>query len=184
MIVIQNKASIKHLFIGLLTVLVWCGYFQAVSYGHTIYIQSSRYQVNEGKRSPFFFCYGHRIPVDDGVRAKKLKSVRVHTPDGEVRETVIRDETGLHSYMVHYDSPGTYVLAAETNPGYYTVFIDKKGRERHAIKPKSAVVDKAREIKKAYTANSTQKYTSSVKSRRRLFPDGSGCRSNWFRSET
>jgi hypothetical protein len=31
------------------------------------------------------------------------------------------------------------VLTAETNPGYYTVYVDKKGRQRHTIKPKSAI---------------------------------------------
>jgi uncharacterized GH25 family protein len=118
----------------------------AVCYGHSLFIQSSRYHVSEGKQSPLFFCYGHRFPVDDGVRAKKLKSVRVYTPGGEVREIVIRDETSLHSYMVNYDAPGTYVLAAETNPGYYTMYIDRKGRKRHTIKPKSSVIDRAKEI--------------------------------------
>ncbi|MCG8553143.1 MAG: DUF4198 domain-containing protein, partial [Desulfobacterales bacterium] len=30
---------------------------------HTLYIQSSRYLASEGKSIPFFFCYGHFIPV-------------------------------------------------------------------------------------------------------------------------
>ena len=120
-----------------------------LSLAHSLYIQSGRYQVAEGKSSPLFFCYGHRIPVDDGVRAKKLKKVEVRTPGGEKKQMAIRPEKGLHSYMVKYEKPGTYVLSAETNPGYYTVYIDKKGRERHAIKPKSAIKDKAREIKKS-----------------------------------
>ena len=119
----------------------------STAFGHSLFIQSSRYEVQPGKKSPLYFCYGHRIPVDDGVRGNKLKSVRVYTPQGETREVPIRDETGLHSYMVQYDQPGTYVLAAETNPGYFTMYIDEKGRERHAIKPKSAVIDKAKEIK-------------------------------------
>ena len=126
---------------------------------HSLYIQSSRYFVSEGKRSPLFFCYGHHIPVDDGVRAKKLNSISVHPPVGAVREVAIRNETGLHSYMVDYDSPGTYVLTAETNPGYYTVFIDKKGHERHTIKPKSAIMDKAIEVKTSlYSKQYTKTY--------------------------
>ncbi len=123
----------------------WCA--PEVSFGHSLYVQSSRYHVQDGKQSPLFFCYGHRVPVDDGLRGKKLESLRIHTPAGEVREMEVRDETGLHSYMVEYDKPGTWTLSAETNPGYYTVFVDEKGAERHAIKPKSAVLDKAKEIK-------------------------------------
>ena len=54
----------------------------------------------------------------------------------------------MASFRVFSSAPGTYVLATETNPGYYTVYIDKKGRERQTIKPKRAVIDKAKEIKK------------------------------------
>ena len=129
------------------------------SCAHSLYIQSSRYQVAEGKKSPLFFCYGHHIPVDDGVRAKKLKSIHVHAPGQEIRRIDIRNETCLHSYMVTYDRPGTYALSAETNPGYYTVYIDKKGRERHTIKPKSAINKKAREILKSlYSKQHTKTY--------------------------
>ncbi|MCK5231614.1 MAG: DUF4198 domain-containing protein [Desulfobulbaceae bacterium] len=137
------------LWLGGVTFFILYSLIPVASHGHSLYIQSSRYLVHEGKQSPLFFCYGHHFPVDDGVRAKKLKSVRVYTPAGEIREVAIRNETSLHSYMVKYDAPGTYVLAAETNPGYYTVYIDKKGRERQTIKPKNAVIDKAKEIKKS-----------------------------------
>ena len=126
-----------------------CMLLPSTTQAHSLYIQSSRYHVSEGKKSPLFFCYGHRIPVDDGVRAKKLKSVRVQAPSGEVQEISIREETCLQSYMVDYEKAGTYVLSAETNPGYYTVYIDKKGRKRHTIKSMSAVAGQAREIKKS-----------------------------------
>lgn len=145
--------------VRVITVLVLFSLLPVGAYGHSLYIKSSRYQVKEGKRSPLYFCYGHHVPVDDGLRAKKLKSVRVHTPSSEVQEIAIRNETGLHSYMVSYDVPGTYVLTAETNPGYYTVYIDKKGRERHTIKPKSAIADKAKEVKKSlYSKQYTKTY--------------------------
>jgi uncharacterized GH25 family protein len=52
--------------------------------------------------------------------------------------------------MVDYDTPGTYVLTAVTTPGYYTVYTDKSGKERHVIKPKSAVLDRAEEISLSY----------------------------------
>ncbi len=116
---------------------------------HSLYIQSGRHRVNEGKKTPLFFCYGHHFPVDDGVRANKLASVRVYGPDGAVSELTPREETGLQSQMVEYAESGVYVLAAETNPGHYTKWVDKKGRDRSTIKPMSAVKDKASEIVKA-----------------------------------
>ncbi|MFP4226127.1 MAG: DUF4198 domain-containing protein [Desulfobacterales bacterium] len=149
---------------GLLAVFLLYPAISAQVYGHSMFIQSSRYKVHEGKASPLFFCYGHHVPVDDGVRANKLKSVRVYTPAGDVREISVRNETCLHSYMVSYDAPGTYVLAAETNPGYYTVYIDKKGRERHTIKPKSAVMEQAKKIRLSlYSKQYTKSYVTCEK---------------------
>ncbi len=113
---------------------------------HSLYIQAGRYKVLEGKKSPLFFCYGHHIPIDDAVRSKKLNFIKVLRPDSKVVEIKLRDEKSLHSYLVNYDVPGTYVLTATTNPGHFTTWLDKKGRKRHSIKPMSSVVDRASEI--------------------------------------
>jgi len=143
---------------GLIFFLVWL-FLPAAAPGHSLFIQSSRYQVDEGKASPLFFCYGHHIPVDDGLRAEKLNSIRVRTPNGNLREMAIRNETSLHAYMVTYDAPGTYALFAESNPGYYTVYIDKKGRERQTIKAKNAIADNAeRVLKSLYSKQYTKTY--------------------------
>ncbi len=117
---------------------------------HSLYIQSTQYAADKGKSMPLFFCYGHYVPVADGVRGKKLKQVRITSPDGTVSEAPIRDETSLHSYMVSYDTPGTWILTAETTPGYFTMYIDKKGRDRHAIRPMEHVREQAAEIHKSY----------------------------------
>lgn len=118
----------------------------ASAMAHTMYIQPSHFQVSKGKSSPFFFCYGHRVPVDDGIRAQKLQQVVVIPPGGEARTIVLRDETGLHSCMVDYDMPGTWMVAARTTPGFYTVYLDEKGREHHVIKSLDHVKDKAQKI--------------------------------------
>ncbi|PIE71369.1 MAG: hypothetical protein CSA22_03345 [Deltaproteobacteria bacterium] len=129
------------------------------SSAHSLYIQSSRYTVHDGKKSPLFFCYGHHIPVDDGLRAKKIKQIRVYAPDGKWSEVAVRPDTCLQSHMVAYDQPGTWVLTAETNPGYYTVYTDFKGRERHTIKPKTAIKDQAKSIEKSlYSSQFTKTY--------------------------
>lgn len=120
-----------------------------IASAHSMFIQSGRHRVDEGKKTPLFFCYGHHFPVDDGVRRNKLASVNVFDPSGQATAIQLRDETCLHSYMVEYDKPGVYVLAAETNPGFYTKWVDKKGRNRSTIKPMSAVVDKASKIEKS-----------------------------------
>ena len=164
MVKVLNRKKVYAL-MGLLTVFLLQAGISSDAYGHSLFIQSSRYHVHDGKASPLFFCYGHHIPVDDGVRAEKLKSVRVYTPDGDIRKIKIRNETCLHSYMVDYDGPGTYVLAAETNPGFYTVYMDEKGRERHTIKPKSAIIDRSEEIKLSlYSKQYAKTYVTCEKS--------------------
>ena len=84
-----------------------------------------------------------------GYGPKKLKSITVRTPSGKVLSINPHPGTGLQSHMVSYEKPGTYVLSAETNPGFYTVYLDKKGRKRHAIKPKSDIMDKAQKVTKS-----------------------------------
>jgi len=147
-----KTSFIKNL-INMAVALLFAAILPSSGLAHSIFIQSSRYIVNENKASPLFFCFGHHIPVDDGVRANKLKYVKIIEPSGKVRSVQIRPETCLHSYMVKYDKPGTYVLTAETNPGYYTVYIDKKGRKRHAMKPKDAIIQKAQKVEMSLYSN-------------------------------
>lgn len=118
----------------------------AVAEAHSIFIQSGRYKVKEGKGSPLFFGYGHHFPVDDAVRRKKLAYVKVIDPDGMIKEIQLRDEKSLHSYVVPYEKKGTYSLIAETTPGYFAMYTDKKGRKRHSLKPLHTFIDNAKEV--------------------------------------
>ncbi len=113
---------------------------------HSIFIQSGRYLVKPGQGTPLFFCFGHHFPVDEAVRREKLHFVKVITPEKQVQEVALRDEKSLHSYVITYDLPGTYVLTAETNPGYFAMYTDKKGRKRHSLQPLYTFADKAQSI--------------------------------------
>lgn len=113
---------------------------------HSLFIQSGQYQVKEGKGSPLFFCYGHRVPVDDAVRREKLAYVKVIDPEGVSENIELRDEKSLHSYLVTYKKPGTYTLVAETIPGYFAIYMDKKGRKRHSLKPMKKFIDDAKNV--------------------------------------
>lgn len=118
----------------------------ATATAHSIFIQSGRHQVSDGKSSPLFFCYGHHFPVDDAIRRKKLSYVRVIAPDQSSTEIALRNDRSLHSYLVEYNQTGTYTLTAETNPGFFAMYIDKKGRKRHSLKPISAFAGNASKI--------------------------------------
>ncbi len=128
----RKRAMVKTALITLLALGWLCPVPLAA---HSLFIQSGRYEVQKGRGSPLFFCYGHHFPVDEGVRRKKLASVRVIDPDGVAEEIPLRDEKSLHSHEIVYDKPGTYVLTAETSPGYFAMYTDKNGRKRHSLKP-------------------------------------------------
>ncbi len=145
--------------------LILCLLLPAGAFAHSLFVQVGRYHVNNGKASPLFFCYGHHIPVDDAVRGKKLHYIRVTRPDGSVQNIAIRNEKSLHSYVVKYDMPGTFVLTAETNPGFFTTWTDKKNRKRHSIKPMSAIADKASSVEGSLRSSQwTKTYVTCEKS--------------------
>ncbi|NDV19061.1 DUF4198 domain-containing protein [Pseudodesulfovibrio sp. JC047] len=148
--VLKGRISVRQLWggLGIVVVLLFMVGIDMAS-AHSLYIQSGRHRVSEGKKTPLFFAYGHHFPVDDGVRANKLDSIKVFRPDGEAVSIAPRAETCLQSQMVEYDVPGTYVLTAETHPGHYTKWVDLKGRNRNSIKPMSAVKDQASKIVKS-----------------------------------
>ncbi len=131
---------------GIIALLVQC-LFAGHAAAHSLFIQSGRFQVNQGKASPLFFCYGHHFPVDDAIQREKLAYVRVVAPDQSKSDVALRPGRSLHSYLITYKEPGTYVLAAETVPGYFAMYLDKKGRQRHSLKPLSAFVDDAQEVR-------------------------------------
>jgi uncharacterized GH25 family protein len=122
----------------------------ASAFSHTLYIQSSRYLASEGKSFPLFFCYGHFIPVADGIRGKKLNKVQIIAPNGQAQTVEIMDGKGLHSHMVEYNVPGIWGLTAETTPGYYTFYKDKNGKERHAIKSIDQIKNRLGQVIKSY----------------------------------
>ncbi|MEH0021023.1 MAG: DUF4198 domain-containing protein [Desulfobacter sp.] len=141
---------------------------------HSLYIQSTRYFADEGKSLPLYFCYGHYVPVADGIRGKKLNRVNVVSPDGTTTPITIREETSLHSYMVNYDTPGTWTLTAETTPGYYTVYTDKKGKERHTIKPMAKIMHKASQVHKSFFAKQYAKTYVNCETPSKTFPARTG----------
>ncbi len=169
----RHSSSIKSMPIVVTTLMLLCAAASS-SWAHSLYIQSTRYVVEKGRSLPLFFCYGHYVPVADGIRAKKLGKVEVIAPGGAITPIQVRNETGLHSYMVKYDTPGTWTLAAATTPGYYTIYTDKNGKERHVIKPISAVKDQAKEIHKSYYVKQYAKTYVNCGASSDIFPASAG----------
>ncbi|NDY74133.1 DUF4198 domain-containing protein [Desulfobacter hydrogenophilus] len=146
---INAHFRLSHKFLLFLVPALIC-FTAASALAHTLYIQPTRFMADKGKSIPFFFCYGHFIPVADGIRGKKLNKVQVIAPDGQAQTVAIMDGKGLHSHMVEYNAPGIWGLTAETTPGYYTFYKDKNGKERHAIKSIDKIKNRLGEVIKSY----------------------------------
>ena len=67
-------------------------------------------------------------------------------PAKSEREIKIKDEKSLHSYQIKYSEPGTYGFVAETRPGYFAMYTDKKGRKRHSLKSLHTFIDNAASV--------------------------------------
>ena len=122
--------------LGWVVAMVMIALLTQAASAHTLWIQSSRYKVKKGLVKPMFFGWGHYLPLDDAISGNKLCYIKVLDPEGGSKEIQIREEKSLHSCLIKYDQAGTYCLAAETNPGYYTVYKDKDGKTHHVAKAK------------------------------------------------
>jgi hypothetical protein len=98
-------------FFGCVAAAVMIALVSQAAFGHTLWIQSSRYRVKKGLAKPMFFGWGHYLPLDDAISGDKLHYIKVFDPAGDCKEKHIREEKSLHSYLVQYDQVGTYCLA-------------------------------------------------------------------------
>jgi uncharacterized GH25 family protein len=152
---------IKIIFKFAVTFVLLAGQFV---YGHTIFIQSTNYWIKQGYSKYLYIGWGHHLPLDDAIQGEKLKFIKVIDPAGGIHEVKPKKGRSLHSYPVEYNTPGTYTLAAATNPGFYTIYIDHDRHIHHFIGPKSEIKDAARIIVSLFTHQSTKAYVVCEKS--------------------
>jgi len=106
-------------------------------FSHSLWINLSDYSPERG-RSVAYFGWGHRYPVDDLLDQQEfLKSFYLVKPSGE-REDLVPNPGGLGATQVEFSEQGTYILAAEVKPGFYTMYLDR-GKMRHKIGPKTGL---------------------------------------------
>ncbi|HIE27199.1 TPA: DUF4198 domain-containing protein [Candidatus Poribacteria bacterium] len=135
---------------------------------HTLWVQSTRYYIESGGESgtkaTMFFGWGHRIPLDDPIAAEKIKLVELYEPDGKVTAITISDGRSFHCTPIEYSKEGTYVLSAETNPGYYTMYLNKSRKMRHYVGPMDEVTDATKIVLSLYVHQYPKSIITSVKS--------------------
>ena len=117
--------------------LVLCVLMAAIetASAHTMYVNVTNHVPNVKRGATLYFGWGETIPVDDMLGADWLKSCQVMAPDGKLRPL---ERPAAFLTRVELEKEGTYVLAAELNPGFYTVYTED-GKKKHHLGPKTGL---------------------------------------------
>ncbi len=119
-----------------ISLLLW-GLFGAarLAYAHTLYVNVTDYAPNLKWGTKLYFGWGHTLPVDDMLGPERLKGCQVVEPDGKARPL---EKPTEFLTRVEFTQEGTHVIAAELNPGFYTVY-SEEGKTKHHMGPKTGL---------------------------------------------
>lgn len=99
---------------------------------HTMYLNLTDYAPSPDGTTSLYFGWGHRLPIDDALRPEKINTCQLVDPDGKVHS--LQKPTDFLT-RVQFTRKGTYLLAAELKPGFYTVY-SQDGETKHFLGPK------------------------------------------------
>ena len=112
--------------------------FPTVGFGHTMWLNLSDYYPVVGGGSVAYFGWGHRFPVDDLFDSERyLKSFYLISPSGQTKE-LKPNPGGFGATELRFPMEGTYILAAEMKPGFYTMYLEE-GKIHHKAAPKTGL---------------------------------------------
>jgi hypothetical protein len=108
---------------------------------HTLWIQSSiGYNIMPGRKTNFFFGWGHHLPVHDPVFSlgkQWVKEYTIYEPDGNIiNANIDASQGGYVCIPYECEKEGTYRLASHIPTGYYSIYKSKKdGKWHHLTDP-------------------------------------------------
>ena len=134
---------------------------------HTLWVNSFESYAHKPGHTTLSLGWGHTLPINDLLNSPNGKTTveefSITDPNGNktalripsskiakaTKETqsfdLYNSDVGLQKIALKKDSPkGVYKIKAKSKPTFYTLFIDKKDRQRLKLKPK----DKLKNIKK------------------------------------
>lgn len=123
---------------------------------HSLWINSFESFEHKPGHALVGIGWGHKLPVGDAVTKKiKLDSFNLITPDNKKaalelpklqKDEIYKDDSikitnaDLAMQKIAFEEDikkGTYSLELITKPGYFTMYIDNKGKKRLKLKPKT-----------------------------------------------
>lgn len=122
--------------LGLTLILVMM--YAAIASGHNMWLNVSDYSPPAGGSSIVYFGWGHRYPVHDFLDQERfLKNFYLIDPTGKI-EPLSPNPGGLLAIKIDFEREGTYLLAAESKSGFYTMWFEG-GKMNHRIGPKTGL---------------------------------------------
>ncbi len=112
--------------------------FTAIASAHTMWLNVSDYSPPAGGSAIAYFGWGHRYPVHDFLDQERfLKNFYLIDPTGKV-DALSPNPGGLLATKINFEGEGTYLLAAELKPGFYTMWFEG-GKMNYKIGPKTGL---------------------------------------------
>ena len=133
--------NIKRLF-QVAVILGFCLWLSTSVYAHTMWLNASNYSPKfspeRDAKTKVYFGWGHRYPVADFLSAERLEEFSLIVPNGE-KEKLNPNPGGFLATELNLSRSGAYIAIASLKPGFYTVYLDDKGKRRHKLAPKTGI---------------------------------------------
>ena len=129
------KKILSHMF-GVLLPAIFL-FVPQVAFGHLVWINATDYTPTYyerfGAKTKVYFGYGHKYPVHDFIKAERLTEFRCNSSENKGKD-LKPGPGGFLATPIEFKKPGTYLVSAAVEPGFYTMYMDKE-RVCHKIGP-------------------------------------------------
>ncbi len=123
-------------------------------FSHSLWINITDYypKIHSGKFAftKFYIGYGHHFPVDDFPLFERFENFSLITPDGTEKKITPGVKDGFLETALKLEKKGTYIISVLKNPGFYTIYLDKKGKMHHKLVAKTEVKVKGKIVTSLY----------------------------------
>ncbi len=131
--VAANGSLVAVVFTGLLLCMLLVA--APPAHAHTLYVMATDYAPDLKWGANMYFGWGHHMPVDDLLEEKWLKDCQIVHPDGKLHSL---DNPTTFLTPIKFPGKGTYVLAAQLKPDFFTMYM-KDGEMKHELIPKTGL---------------------------------------------
>ncbi len=147
-------------YIVLLLAVFWLAAHGSLVYAHTFWVNAFDSTAHQPRHVLVTLGYGHSFPIDDLLTDLTLKSFTLYDPKLKATQLplpvsgkgktmqldnhlqIVSGDLAARKIILSKGCPsGVYQVSAESMDNYWTIYVDKKGREKWAAKAMNEVQD-------------------------------------------